>query len=158
MGRDERPGALEAFTLQADGEAAVPLLLDELVRTMIPDLHRAGSVLPCRDLALEGGVVEWVVFDVNRQCLLPWLERHALRHRPAGQRAASLEPEVVVQSAGVVALHDEDRLLRGGALLAERLGSLLRVALALVLGELFRHQQTFADTRRAARFNSGPIG
>ena len=37
------------------------------------------------------------------------LERHALRHRPRGERAVALEPEVVVEPPRVVALDDEDR-------------------------------------------------
>src|SRR6185312_14196239 len=48
--------------------------------------------------------------------------------------------------------------LRLSVLRPERLRCLPGVALALVLGELFGHQETLADTRRAARFNSGPIG
>jgi len=34
-------------------------------------------------------------------------ERDPLRHRPARERSSALEPEVVVEPAGVVALDDE---------------------------------------------------
>ena len=71
---------------------------------------RAGAVLALRDLALEGGVVERVVLDVDGERALAGLERHALRHRPARERAVALEAEVVVEPPGVVALDDEDRL------------------------------------------------
>ena len=124
-----------------DGEPAVALLLDELVRAAVPDLDRAGSVLALWDLALEGGVLERVVLDVHREVLLPRLEGNAFRHGPAGESAVALEPEVVVEPPRVVPLHDEDRLLT--ALLAtERLRRLLRIALLLVLGQLghLRHR------------------
>src|SRR5207244_6623676 len=81
--RHERPGALEPLAVQADGEAAVLLLLQELVGAAVPDLDRAGAVLAFRDLALEARVVERVVLDVNGERPLAGLERHALRHRPA---------------------------------------------------------------------------
>src|SRR5581483_302107 len=143
---DERPQALEPFAVQAHGEAPVPLLLDELVGAPIPDLDRTGAVLPLRDLALERGVLERMVLDVDGEALLARLERDPLWHCPARERAGALEPEVVVETPGVVSLDDEDRLA-GGPLRAERLGSRLRVALAPVLGEL-RHLRSF--TGRAA--------
>ena len=135
MGRDERVRALEPLAVQPDGETAVGLLLDELVRARVPDLDRAGAVLALRDLAVEGRVLERVILDVDREVLLAGLERHALRDRPARKRAVSLEAEVVVQPARVVPLDDEDRLFPALAA-AERLGRFLRVALLLVLGQL----------------------
>src|SRR6185503_17726417 len=75
--RDERVGAVETLAVQTDREAAVLLLLDELVGALVPDLHRAGAVLPLRDLALEGRVLERMVLDVDRKMLLPGLERRA---------------------------------------------------------------------------------
>ena len=106
---------------------------------MVPDLHRAGAVVPLRDLALEGGVLERVILDVHRQVLRAGLERHALRHRPARQRAVALEAEVVVEAGRIVALDDEDR--RGAALAAaEGLGRPLRVALAAVVAQRLAHR------------------
>ena len=95
---------------QAHRQAAVALLLDELVVAAVPDLDRPGAVLARRDLALERGVVERMVLDVHRQVALALAQRDALRHRPALQGAAALDAEVEVQPAGVVALDDEDRL------------------------------------------------
>ena len=115
VGRNERPRALEPLAVEADGEAAVALLLDELVRAVVPDLDGARAVVALRDLALEGRVVERVVLDVDGERALAGLERHALRHGPGGERAVALEPEVVVEAARVVALDDEDRRLRSGA-------------------------------------------
>src|SRR5205823_10784569 len=54
-------------------------------------------------------------------------------HGPGGERAVPLEPEVVVQPPRVVALDDEDRLLRPPRLSGEGLGRLLRIPLAPVL-------------------------
>ena len=50
-----------------------------------------------------------MVLDVNGEMALTGLERDAVRHRPAGERAVPFEPEVVVEPARVVALDDEDR-------------------------------------------------
>ena len=137
---NERPRPLEPLAVQPDGQAAVGLLLDELVRAVIPDLDRAGAVVPLRDLARERRVLERVVLDVDGEMLLAGLERHALRHRPGGEHAVALEAEVVVEPPRVVALHDEDRRLRLPALAPERLRGLLAVALALVLRELSAHE------------------
>ena len=79
---------------------------------VVPDLDRAGAVLALRDLALEGRVLERMVLDVDGEMLLPRLERHALRDRPARERAVQLEAEVVVQAARVVPLDDEVGSLR----------------------------------------------
>src|SRR5205814_9177119 len=68
----------------------------------------------------------------------------------ARERSVSLAPEVVVQSPRVVALDDEDRRLRLPPPAGERLGRLLRVALALVVGELRGHLGSFALPRGAA--------
>ena len=125
------------------------LLLEQLVRAAIPDLDRAGSVLSRRDLTLEVGVVERMVLDVHRQMPLPRLLRYALWHCPAGERAAALEPQVVVQPPGRMALHDEDG--RGTPLptAPERLRCPGRVALAAVLLE--RHVMDILTIRAASR-------
>ena len=39
------------------------------------------------------------------------IQARPLRHRPARQRLADLQPEIVVQPPGVMLLDDEDRLL-----------------------------------------------
>ncbi len=118
--------------MQVNREAAVRLLLDELVGAAIPDLDAAGAVVPGRDLALEGRVRERVVLDVDGEVLRAGLERHALRDRPAGERAVSLEPEVVVEPASIMALNHEDRRLAAAAL-GERLRRLAARSLALVV-------------------------
>src|SRR4029450_11588897 len=77
--RHERPRPLEAPSVQADGQAAVALLLDQLVGPAPPDLDGAGAVVALWDLALEGRVVERMVLDVDGERALAGLERNALR-------------------------------------------------------------------------------
>ncbi len=95
--------------MQPHGQPAVALLLEELVGAAVPDLDRSGAVLSGRDLALEIRVIQRVILHVDSQVTLASLERNPLRHGPAGERAVPLEPEVVVQPPGSVALDDEDR-------------------------------------------------
>ena len=78
-----------------------------LPRAPVPDDHVAAAVLALGDDALEVEVLDRVVLDVHREPPRLRVERRPLRHRPAGQHAVDLEPEVVVQAAGPVALHDE---------------------------------------------------
>ena len=96
--------------MQHDRALAVRLALDELVRPGVPELDRAGAVLALRNLALEARVLERVILDVDRERSGARLERHPFRHSPRRERAVLLEPEVVVEAPGVVALDDEDRL------------------------------------------------
>ena len=42
-----------------------------------------------------------MVLHVDGKTALPGFERHALRHRPARERAVALEAEVVVEPAGI---------------------------------------------------------
>jgi hypothetical protein len=76
-----------------------------------------------------------MILDVHREMLLPRLERHAFRHRPAREGAVPLQPEVVVEPAGVVALDDEDGQVIAGAFRAEGLRGPLRVSLAAVVAQ-----------------------
>ena len=109
VSRNERPHAVEPLAVEPDGQAAVPLLLEELVRSAVPDLHRAGAVLARRDLALEVAVLERMVLHVHREVALSAPERDSLRHSPARERAVPLEPEVVVEATRVMPLDHEPR-------------------------------------------------
>jgi hypothetical protein len=126
-----QPLAGELEVELAPGEAALRVALG-LPGAAVPDLDRAGAVLAGRDAALEAPVLERVVLDVHRQALLAHFHGRALRHRPRHEHTAQLEPEVVVQAARGVLLHDE---AQGRALLpapALGLGRQLEVALAPV--------------------------
>ena len=165
--RHERPRPVEALAVQPDREAAVALLLDQLVRPAVPDLDRAGAVVAGRDLPLEVRVVERMVLDVDGERAPARLERDALRDRPARERAIALEPEVVVEPPSVVPLHDEDGIgwprgnlpvppspLPGSAFadrrFHRRFRRRLRVALAPVLAECHRRQLPGPADRRTA--------
>ena len=133
--RDERPDPVQALAVQANGQPAVPLLLEQLVRAAVPDLDGARAVLARRDRPLEVAVLERVVLDVDREVALPTTEWDAFRHGPARERAVPLEAEVVVEATRIVPLHDEARLVAAGGTLAERLGRLPGTPLAAVLVE-----------------------
>ena len=130
----ERPAPLQLLAVQVERQLPVRLLLEQVVGAVVEDLDRPAAVLALRDLAVERRVLERVVLDVHRERLRARLERHALRHGPGRERPASLQAEVVVQPAGVVALHDEDRLL-AALVRAERLGRDLRIALLAVFAQ-----------------------
>ncbi len=63
--RHERPDTVDAGAAEPHAQAAVALLLDQLVGAAIQDLDRSRAVLAGRDLALEVRVVERVVLDVH---------------------------------------------------------------------------------------------
>ena len=104
---DECPQPFQPQAVQPHGEPAVVFPLHELVGAAVPDLHRACPVLAGRDLALEVGVVERVILDVDREVAFSPGHRDALGNGPAREHAVSLEPEVVVESPGGVSLDDE---------------------------------------------------
>jgi hypothetical protein len=140
---DERPRSLEPLAVQTHRQPAVGLLLNELVRAAVPDLNRAGAVVPLWNLAGKGGVIERVILDVHRERALPRLEWHTFGQSPGRQCTVTLESEVVVEAPRIVALDDEDRILPRRALRREGLGRPLRVALAVVLAELRRAHTRF---------------
>jgi hypothetical protein len=133
---DECPRSVQLLAVQSDGQASVRLLLQELVGSGVPDLDRSGAVLALRNLALEAGVVEWMILDVDGEVLLAGLERDALRNGPGRERAVALEPEVVVETPRVVPLDDECGRAPGSPARRERLRRPLRFALASVFVEL----------------------
>ncbi len=132
--RDERPEALQAVSVEPHREAAVLLLLDQLVGATIPDLDRPGAVLTGGYLSLEVGVGERMILDVNRQVTLGARHGHALRHRPAREDAAPLEPQVIVEPARRVPLDDESQAARSVAVL-ERLWRARGIPLASIVLE-----------------------
>ena len=73
----------------------------------VPHDHVAAAVLTHGDHALEVEEVERMILDAHRHPAHVGVERRPLRHRPAEEHAARLEPEVVVQPSRTMALHDE---------------------------------------------------
>jgi hypothetical protein len=103
----------------------------------VPDDDVAAAVLTGRDHALEVEILDRVVLDVDGHPAGLGIERRALRHRPADQDPVDLEPQVVVQPAGAMSLHDEPRLVSRGRSRAPRgFGRTREVPLAVVLGQL----------------------
>src|SRR6476469_5589231 len=86
MRRYKCPRPLEPLAVQPHREAAVALLLEQFVRAAVPDLDRARTVVPFRDLALEAPVLERMVLDVAREVLLTRPEGDGVG---AGRRAAA---------------------------------------------------------------------
>ncbi len=111
----ERPPALELLAVEPDlrvpgverlGHRA--LLVEVAVRAGVPHDHGARPVA-LADHALEVGVLERVVLDLDREALHARVGRRPLRDGPRAQRPVDLEAEVVVQARGVVLLDDEAR-------------------------------------------------
>src|SRR6185436_20323454 len=57
--------------------------------------------------AFEAGVLQRMVFDMNRQAFVAGIQTRALRHRPALEGAIELQTKVVMQAARLVHLDDE---------------------------------------------------
>ncbi len=87
------------------------LRADRRPRAPVPDDDVTAAVLAPRDHPLEVGVLDGMVLDVDRQPARRRVERWTLGHRPAHQDAVELQPEVVVEAAGAMALHHESQLL-----------------------------------------------
>src|SRR5690606_27826212 len=118
---------------------------DRLPGAAVPDQDAAAAVLALRDHALEVGVLERVVLGLRCEPPLAGHEARSLRHRPALEHAVELEPEVVVQAARGVLLHDEAPAARPtrarvarASRVAARLGAPAEVAPAPVVLEARR--------------------
>ena len=135
------PGQVEVQLACRDGGGGVVGVRGD-PGAAVPDDHVAPAVLAARDDALEVGVLQRVVLDVHSELAGGGVERRAAGNGPAGQHAVDLEPEVVVQPAGAVALDDEapsPALGRG----TRRLGGHVEVALRAVLPQLLPARVTF---------------
>jgi hypothetical protein len=86
-----------------------------------------------------------MILDVDGERAPARLERNALGHRPGGERAVALEPEVVVEPPRLVALDDEERPLPPTSI-REGLGRSCGVALSPV-GLEVGHQAAAARSR-----------
>ena len=154
----ERPRALHLVTAQRErqlprveaGEhpalrlVAVAPTESALVRGVdahVPDDHLPGAVVPVADDAFERGVAQRMVLDEHGEALLGVVGGRPLRHRPRLERAAELQPEVVVQAGGGVLLHDERE--RAGPPLVRVRGGLVRPAeVAFLFVPFQRHRRS----------------
>jgi hypothetical protein len=113
----ESPAALELLAVEAELELALAIALDGIALALlwgpgaaVPEEDGAAAVLPLGDDPLEATVIQRMVLDVDGQALLAGIEARPLGHGPAPQHAFHLQPEVVVQARGVMALHHETML------------------------------------------------
>src|SRR5262249_34843338 len=105
----------------------------------VPYDHGPRAVVALRDHALEPGIVERMVLDMDRHAPHAGIETGALGHGPALERPIELEAEVVVQAPRRVLLDHERERLSGRRDHAARLGRGLEVAFAAVLRERRAH-------------------
>ena len=107
--RCQRP--LSRAPVEREGEVALRQPLARIAvrhpAAAVPDDHRAAAVFALGDVALEIQIGERMVLGAHRQPLLAQRQARAARHRPALERAVELEPQVVMQPARIVLLHDE---------------------------------------------------
>ena len=109
------------------------------VGAAIPKHDGAATVLALRDRALEGVVVDGVIFDLHRESLHRWIKAGPFRHRPAFHYAIELESKIEMQVTGGVFLNDEAKASSASrfcGLLARRFFGATEITLAPILGEL----------------------
>ena len=123
--------------LVGDGQGVVSLALRGLTGGVVLPWLSAAAVLALRDLTLEGGVLQWMVFGVHGQVVLLRRLGEPFGKRPGGQHAVVLEPEIPVEAPCVVLLNHE--VLAGGAhswAATHRLGCPLGIPLGAIAVEL----------------------
>src|SRR3569833_834367 len=72
----------------------------------VPQHHMAGAILMRGNVTFESPIIEWMILNVHGQPFVGGIEARPFRYRPALERAAEFEAEVVVQTAGEMALDE----------------------------------------------------
>ncbi len=144
----QRPAAGQLLAGQAElqlagGQRRLRIVGQRHVGAGVPDDHAAGAVVAVRDAALEAGVFERVVLHQLGEAPHLRIEARPLGHRPAAQRPADLQAQVVVHPPRMVLLHHEDRRA-GGARAALRLRRLGKAALGAIGLDATRHADKMA--------------
>src|SRR5216683_4135991 len=80
------------------------------ISPLVPNNDLAGSVISRRNRSLKFAVFEWVIFHLDGQALVGWIERRPLRNGPGFQNSANLQAQIVVKPRGGVFLNDKDFL------------------------------------------------
>ena len=62
----------------------------------VPELDRAAAVLALRDGPFEIAIIQGVIFDLDREPFVCWIQRWPARHRPGLEHAIQLETQIVV--------------------------------------------------------------
>ena len=92
---DKHPAAVQLFAIEIEFQLAlsqsIVRIADGRPRAAIPNDDFAGSVLPFGNAALERGILDRMIFDLDSQSFFTRIERRALRHGPALQNAVQLQ-------------------------------------------------------------------
>jgi len=75
--------------------------------TTVPDDHRTCAIFALRNIALKIKIFDRVILGADRKPLLSDRKARAFGDRPALQDSVHLEPQVVMQPARRVFLHDK---------------------------------------------------
>ena len=107
----QHPAAIQLVAGQPELEGAGAQALLDIVHRRpdagVPDDHRPAAIFAFGDDALEVDIFERMVLGLDRQPLVGRIERRPLRHRPALQHAADLQPQIVVVGRRMMLVHDE---------------------------------------------------
>ena len=135
----QRPSTLQLLTVEAEFDLALAIARLDIGHrhpgAVVPHHHRAAAVLTLGDVALEVGVIERMVLDVDGEAPHLGIEARPLGDRPALEDPADLEPEVVVERAGAVFL-DHEPIAAGDHPARLGLGRAGEIALAAIGREL----------------------
>ena len=145
-------GSVELFAVQAKLQVAASdlrqtiLFANDLEDAAIPQHHAACAVVAFGDVAFEIAVVKGVVFHHGGEGFLSRVESWTLGYGPRFQRAADLQPEVVMQVRRVVALDEEAAGMRGRRLGCRgfRLRSSAEIAFLRVFFERHKRLEMFS--------------
>ena len=104
------PAPLQALALEIEFERALlqPLfrVLTRLPFALVPEHDGAGPIA-IRYNAFKVAIIQWVVFRAHGQALVSGVEARPLGHGPAFKHAVELQPEIIVETARIMFLHNE---------------------------------------------------
>ena len=107
----QRPLAFHARAVQFELEVALlercDGIADRRPRAAVPDIDTTRTVVAGRNVSRELRVFERMVFGLDRETLDRRIVARTFWHGPALEHAVQFEPEVVMQVARGVTLHDE---------------------------------------------------
>ncbi|XQM37911.1 hypothetical protein DFLDMN_004795 [Cupriavidus sp. H19C3] len=113
------PPACELTTLQVEEDLPAGQAFTGVAyrrpSASVPDDHGASSVIAFWYFALETGVVQRVVLDMDRYPFLGWVKAWSFGDGPADKDAVEFEPKIIMKPAGPVLLNHEGQRLRASA-------------------------------------------
>ncbi|HEX2768129.1 MAG TPA: hypothetical protein VHN12_02505 [Geobacteraceae bacterium] len=125
------PAQPVAFKFETELSLSDPLFrilrINDLIAADVPHRHLSGAIVAFRDGALEGEVVQRMVFGLYGQTLVVWVQRWAFGHGPAFQDAVHFQSQVEVQTPGMVLMDNEAMPASDGAAPATRLRRLIEM-------------------------------